>query len=76
MRNLCTISYVKRPEKWKHLCLSFVNAVTLAENMYVHVIIGASLSKPHISGTALQDAYVCQFVCLLAYVWPYTEIFN
>ena len=49
----------------KHLCLSFFNAVTLAENVYVHVIIGVSLSKPHTSGIALQDVYVCQFVCCL-----------
>ena len=44
----------------------------------------ASLSEPHTSVTALQDAcvcmyvcmYVCLSVCLSAYVRPYTENFN
>ena len=39
-------------------------------------LIGASLSKPHTSGTALQDTCVCLSVCLSAYVWPYTKNFN
>ena len=36
------------------------------------ILIGASLSEPHTSVTALQDACVCLSVC----VWPYTENFN
>ena len=36
------------------------------------LLIGASLSEPHTSVTALQDACVC----LSAYVRPYTENFN
>ena len=32
--------------------------------------IGVSLSEPHTSVTALQDACVCMSVC----VWPYTKI--
>ena len=35
-------------------------------------IIGASLSEPHTSVTALLDACVCMYVC----AWPYTENLN
>ena len=35
-------------------------------------LIGASLSEPHTSVTALRDACVCMYVCLR----PYTENFN
>ena len=36
------------------------------------LVIGASLSEPHTSGTALQDSSVCWFVCLR----PYTVNFK
>ena len=39
---------------------------------FLFSIIGASLSKPHTSGTALQDACVCVHM----YVRPYTENLN
>ena len=39
-------------------------------------LIGASLSKSHTSGTALQDACVCLSVCLSVCVRPYTENLN
>ena len=43
-------------------------------------IIGATLSEPHTSVTALQDTCVCLSVCLSVclrtYVRPYTENFN
>ena len=44
--------------------------LALAE-MYI-CMIGASLSEPHTSVTALQDACVCTSACL----WPYTEYLN
>ena len=34
----------------------------------VYIIVGASLSEPHASVTALLDVYVC--------LWPYTENLN
>ena len=40
------------------------------------ILIGASLSEPHTSVTALQDACVCMSVCVRTYVRPYTENFN
>ena len=42
--------------------------------MFVVKIIGVSLSKSHTSMTALQDVCVCVclYVCLSAYVRPYT----
>jgi len=44
--------------------------------MSIVKIVGANLSDPHTSGTALQDACVCLSVCLLTYVWPYAKTLN
>ena len=40
----------------------------------MYIIIGASLSEPHTSGTALRMC-VCIFACLLACLRPYTVNF-
>ena len=37
--------------------------------LYHNVIIGVSLSEPHTSVTALQDACVCMSVCLLVAIY-------
>ena len=55
------------------------NKIMASEYIQLQVI-GASLSEPHTSVIALQDACVCLSVCLSVclrmYVRPYTENFN
>ena len=55
------------------VCLTSVHAARAQRFLSVRVLIGASLSEPHTSVTALLDACVCAvYVC----VWPYTENLN
>ena len=44
--------------------------------VFLPTIIGASLSEPHTSVTALQDACVCMYVCMYVCLRPYTENLN
>ena len=46
--------------------------ILLKENLDFDLLIGVSLSEPHTSVTALQDACVCISVCM----WPYNENLN
>ena len=59
---------------WIHRILSerFVNTnsvslldaiASFSSKLCLHALIGASLSEPHASRTALQDACLCLFVC-------------
>jgi len=35
----------------------------------IYILVGASLSEPHASGTALQDACVCMSVCVCVAIY-------
>ena len=41
---------------------------------HAQAVIGANLSEPHTSVTALLD--VCMYVCMSACAWPHTENLN
>ena len=45
----------------------------VCREFFVNPIVGASLSEPHTSGTALQK---CVYVCLSVCLWPYTVNLN
>ena len=57
-----------------HSSIFYQLAQARPHNVLHFLVIGASLSEPHTSVTALQDASVC--LSARTFVWPYTENFN
>ena len=62
----------KVPKTVRPQTLTIVEVVLSLTVFGTSSIIGASLSEPHTSVTALLN--VC--VCVSVFVWPYTENFN